>query len=262
MLGKILKGRRDQVVLASKVGIRMGEGPTQAGLSRAAIREGIEASLRRLNTDYLDLYYLHQPDPATPLEESLEAMDQLVREGKVRVIGASNYASWQVCRMLWLADTNGWHTVRVVQPPYNLIARAIEPELLPLCQEFSLGTVTYNPLAGGMLTGKHRIGEPEPGTRFDRLPVYRDRYWNQANFDAVSRLSLVAATEGRSLSGLALAWLVHHTASDCIILGASCFKQLQENISAVERGPLGREAVEACDQIWSGLRGHSPRYYR
>ncbi len=148
ILGRVLKGRRDRVILASKVGIRMGEGPAQAGLSRAAIREGIEASLRRLDTDYLDLYYMHQPDRATPLEESLEAMDELVREGKVRVLGASNYASWEVCRMLWLAETNGWHPVRVVQPPYNLIARGIEPELLPLCQTFYPADVAHQPARG------------------------------------------------------------------------------------------------------------------
>ena len=189
-------------------------------------------------------------------------MDQLVREGKVRVLGASNYASWEVCRMLWLAETNGWHPVRVVQPPYNLIARGIEPELLPLCRKFALGAVAYNPLAGGLLTGKHRIGEPQPGTRFERLPVYRDRYWNPANFEAVSRLSAVAEAEGRSLPGLALAWLLHHSATDCLILGASSPQQLRENMSAVERGPLSRDGVEACDRIWKALRGLSPQYHR
>jgi 1-deoxyxylulose-5-phosphate synthase len=262
ILGKALKGRRDRVILASKVGIRMGEGPTQGGLSHVAIREGIEASLRRLETDYLDLYYLHQPDPATPLEESLEAMDRLVREGKARVLGASNYASWQVCQMLWLAQQNGWHPVRVLQPPYNLIVRGIEQELLPLCKEFSLATVAYNPLAGGLLTGKHRIGVPQPGTRFDRMPVYRDRYWNPANFEAVGQLAALAEAEGRPLAGLALAWLLHHTAADCLILGASRPEQLGENLSAVKRGPLSRETVEACDRIWKALRGVSPPYHR
>ena len=262
ILGRVLKGRRDRVVLASKVGIRMGDGPTQSGLSRGAVREGIEASLRRLDTDYLDLYYLHQPDPATPLEETLEAMDQLVRDGKVRVLGASNYASWEVCRMLWLADTNDWQPVRVVQPPYNLIARGIESELVPLCRKLALRTVVYNPLAGGLLTGKHRIGEPEPGTRFHRMPVYRDRYWNPANFEAVSQLSAVAEAEGRSLPGLALAWLLHHTAADCLIVGASSAQQLRENLSALEQGPLSRDGVEACDRIWKALRGPSPQYHR
>jgi aryl-alcohol dehydrogenase-like predicted oxidoreductase len=262
ILGKALKGRRDRVILASKVGIRTGDGPTKAGLSSAAIRGGIEASLRRLETDYLDLYYLHQPDPATHLEESLEAMDRLVREGKVRFLGASNYASWQVCRMLWLAQQNGWHPVRVVQSPYNLIARGIEPELLPLCREFSLATVVYNPLAGGLLTGKHRIGVPEPGTRFDRMPVYRDRYWNPANFEAVGQLAALAGAEGRSLAGLALAWLLHHTAADCLTLGVSRAEQLEENLSAVAQGPLSRETVEACDLIWKAVRGVAPRYHR
>jgi aryl-alcohol dehydrogenase-like predicted oxidoreductase len=262
ILGKALKGRRDRVILASKVGIRFGDGPTQGGLSRAAIREAIDASLKRLETDYLDIFYLHQPDPATPLEESLEEMDRLVCEGKVRFLGASNYPSWQVCRMLWLAQQNGWQPVRIVQSPYNLIARGVEPELLPMCQRFALATVAYNPLAGGLLTGKHQIGEPVPGTRFDRLPVYRDRYWNQANFEAVRQLTVLAEAQGRSLAGLSLAWLLHHTLTDCVILGVSRPEQLAENISAIARGPLSDESVEACDRIWKTLRGASPQYHR
>src|SRR5579875_1080209 len=212
ILGRILRGRRDRIILASKVGIKMGDGPDESGLSRAAIARGIEDSLRRLRTDYLDLYYLHQPDPATPLEESLEAMDRLVRAGKVRYLGASNYASWQVCRLLWLAEADGWPAVRVVQPLYNLLARGIEPELLPMCRAFGISAVAYNPLAGGLLTGKHPPERPLANTRFERMPAYKDRYWHPANLAAVRELAEAARAEGRSLVSLALGWLLDQAA--------------------------------------------------
>jgi aryl-alcohol dehydrogenase-like predicted oxidoreductase len=262
VLGQVLRGRRDRVVLASKVGLKMGEGPDDRGLSRAALVKGIEGSLRRLGTDYLDLYYLHQPDYAVGLEESLQTLDQLVRQGKVRFPGASNYASWQVCRMLWLAQTNGWQPVRVVQPLYNLIARGIEQEFLPMCQDLRLAAVAYNPLAGGLLTGKHQSAAPLAGTRFERMPAYRDRYWHAANFEAVRELAAVAAAAGRSLVGLALAWLLHHTGVAGVVVGASSLEQLKENLTALEQGPLAPETVAACDRVWRTLRGVSPAYNR
>src|SRR5687767_6766759 len=150
ILGRALKGRRDRIVLASKVAGKMGPDPDQAGLSRTAIMRAVEESLRRLATDYLDLYYLHWPDYTVPLEESLEAMGQLVREGKVRHVAVSNYAAWQIVRLLWIAEQKRLPAVQVTQPMYNLIARGIEPELLPMCREFGIGTVVYNPLAGGI----------------------------------------------------------------------------------------------------------------
>jgi aryl-alcohol dehydrogenase-like predicted oxidoreductase len=240
----------------------MHDGPDGSGLSRAAIVRAIEDSLRRLQTDHVDISYLHQPDYQTPLEESLEAMDGLLRAGKMRFVGASNYASWQVCRMLWLAERNGWQPVRVTQPMVNLIARAAEAEFLPMCRAFGLAVAAYNPLAGGLLTGKHPAEAPLAGTRFERMPAYRDRYWQPASLDAVRELSAVARAAGRSPVGLALAWLLHHTATDCVILGASRLEQLKENLAAVEEGPLAPETVSACDQIWKKLRGASPPYNR
>jgi 1-deoxyxylulose-5-phosphate synthase len=262
ILGRILKGRRDRVVLASKVGIKMGDGPDESGLSRAAITRGVEESLRRLQTDRLDLYYLHQPDPATPLEESLEAMDRLVRAGKVRYAGASNYAAWQVCRLLGLAEAGGWAAVHVVQPMHNLLARGIEPEFLPMCRTFGLSTVAYNPLAGGLLTGKHPDEAPIAGTRFERMPVYRDRYWHPANLAAVRELAKAARAENRSLVSLAFCWMLNHTPVDCIVIGASRPQQLRENLEAVEDGPLAPETVATCDAVWKQLRGPFPQYNR
>jgi aryl-alcohol dehydrogenase-like predicted oxidoreductase len=260
ILGRVLKGRRDRVVLASKVGNKMGDGPDDSGLSRAAILKGAEDSLRRLQTDYLDFYYFHQPDYATPPEESLEAAGRLVRAGKVRHLAVSNYAAWQVCRLRWLAEANGWPAVKVVQPMYNLIARGIEAEFLPMCRALGVAVVPYNPLAGGLLTGKHAPAAPLPGTRFERMPFYMDRYWHAANFDAVRELSAAAA--GRSLVGLAIAWLVHHTPVESIIIGASRAEQLRENVAAAEAGPLAPETVAVCDRVWKQLRGPTPQYHR
>jgi 1-deoxyxylulose-5-phosphate synthase len=262
ILGRALQGRRERVVVASKVAARMGPGADEAGLSRAAIRRAAEDSLRRLQTDYLDLYYLHWPDYAVPLDESLEAMAELVREGKVRHLGASNYASWQLCRMLWLGERKSLPPIGVTQPMYNLLARGIEQELLPMCREFGVATVVYNPLAGGLLTGKQNFAAPLPGTRFDLVKAYVDRYWHEANFHAVQELTAIARAANRSLVSLALNWVLHHTPVDCVVLGASKPAHLEENLRATAEGPLPAEAVAACDHVWSRLRGPSPNYNR
>jgi aryl-alcohol dehydrogenase (NADP+) len=262
IVGRILAGRRDRVVLASKGGIKVGDGPADSGLSRAAIEKGIDASLRRLRTDYLDLYYLHQPDPLTPMDESLEAMARLVRAGKVRHVGASNYAAWQVSRLNGLADKHDWPPVRVVQPLYNLLARGIEPELLPMANALGVGVVAYNPLAGGLLTGKHQPAGPVAGTRFELMPAYKDRYWHPANFAAVAELATTATKVGRSLAGLALAWVRHHPPVDSVIVGASRPEQLRENLDSLEQGPLPPEAVSVCNRVWKELRGPSTQYHR
>ncbi len=259
IVGKALAGRRGRVVLASKVGLASPEGK---GLSREAILKAAEGSLRRLGTDYLDVYYLHEPDRAVPLEESLEAMECLVRAGKVRYAAASNYAAWEVCRMVALAGRSGAAPVRFVQPPYSLLARRAEQELFPMCRAFGLATVAYNPLAGGMMTGKHRMEGPAPGTRFDLKRNYKDRYWNESTFRAVETLGEQARAEGRSLVSLALNWILHHSAADCVSLGASRFEQLEENLAALEDGPLAAGTLEVCERVWADLRGAAPAYHR
>ena len=262
ILGRVLRGRRSSVVLASKVRGKMGDGPNESGLSRVAIMRALDNTLRRLGTDYLDLYYLHQPDYEVPLEESLDAIDRLVRLGKVRWPASSNYASWQVCRMLWLAETHSYKPASVTQPMYNLLARGIEQEYLPMAKEFGASTVVYNPLAGGLLTGKQRREAPIPGTRFDNNQLYLDRYWHPAYFDAVDRLGAVAASAGRSLVSLALNWLLHHSPADCLILGASRLDQVAENLRAAGEGPLPEDVGAACDKVWADLRGITPKYNR
>ncbi len=262
ILGRLLGARRERVVLASKVGSMTDARPGEKRLSCGAIRAAIEASLRRLRTDHLDIYYLHQPDYGVPLEETLETVEKLVREGKVREVGASNYASWQTCRMLWLAKERGYRPARISQPMYNPLARGIEPEFLPMCGELGVASVVYNPLAGGLLSGKHTRDAPLGGTRFSESGMYRDRYWHDENFDAVERLAEAARAEGRSLVSLSLGWVLHHTPADCAILGASRLEQLEENLRAAEEGPLTAASLAVCDRGWAGLRGVSPLYNR
>jgi aryl-alcohol dehydrogenase-like predicted oxidoreductase len=263
MLGEILKGRRDRVILASKVFNKMGDGPEDAGLSRGAMRKQIDESLRRLQTDYLDVYYLHQPDWSVPVEETLGAMDEMVRAGKVRYPGTSNYASWQVAQMFSICEREGYRPPYLSQPMYNLLARGIEQEFLPMAKAYGVSTVVYNPLAGGLLTGKHHRAEALPGTRFDNNPLYVNRYWHPAYFDAVDRLQEVARQTGKSAVDVALSWLLHHTPVDCVLLGASKVEQLQQNLDTVEASkPLPAEAVGLIDEIWNGLRGITPKYNR
>src|SRR5882724_5458252 len=260
--GKALKGRREKVILASKVRGKMGDAADESGLSKRAMLRAIDESLQRLQTDYLDLYYLHQPDYAVPIEESLEAMEQLVRQGKVRYPASSNYSGWQVCRMQWIAEKNGYKRATVTQPMYNLLARGIEQEYLPMAKQFGVSTVVYNPLAGGLLTGKQRREAPLKGTRFDGNQMYLSRYWHAEDFDAVAELLEIARQAGRSPVSLALSWLGHHTPIDCVILGASKLEQLDENLKAMEEAPLAADTVSACDQVWAKIRGVSPQYNR
>jgi aryl-alcohol dehydrogenase-like predicted oxidoreductase len=262
ILGKLLAGRRNKVTLASKVRMKMDAAPEESGLSREAIMKAADSSLRRLRTDYLDIYYLHAPDPAVPVEETLEAMDRLVRAGKVRFPAVSNYAAWQVVEMLSVTAREGWPPPRISQVMYNVLARGVEQEYVPMAKRFGVALLAYNPLAGGLLTGKQRIDAPLAGTRFDKNPLYQSRYWREEYFSAVEELRACAAAAGRTLVDTALNWLLHHGPADCVILGASRAEQLQENLDALERGPLPGALVETCEAVWSRLRGVTPAYNR
>ena len=262
ILGRALKGRRHRVILATKVSNKTGDAPDQKGLSRPAIRRAIDESLKRLETDYLDLYYMHIPDRATPLEESLAAMDELVKEGKIRHVALSNYAAWQVVQMHWISAKHNYSPPVVSQPMYNLLARGIETEFLPMSNAFGVANVVFNPLAGGLLTGKHNSSAPLRGSRFDREKMYIDRYWNNDNFSAVEAVRDIAQKSGRSMISLALCWLLHHTAVECVILGASKLEQLDQNLAAAGEGPLDAETLAALDKVWARLKGVAPRYIR
>ena len=263
ILGKALKGRRSNVVLATKVRGKMGDGADESGLSRAAIHKAIEGSLQRLQTDYVDIYYLHQPDYDVPIEETLAAMEEVVRAGKVRWPAVSNYAAWQVCEILWIAEKNGFRPPYISQPMYNLLARGIEEEYLPFAKRFGVAIVPYNPLAGGLLTGKHARGRgPIPGTRFDGNKMYQDRYWHDDDFAAVDELQAIAREAGKTLVELAFQWLLSQPQLDSIILGASQLEQLEENLKASEGGKLDQAVMEKCDALWKRLRGVTPKYNR
>jgi aryl-alcohol dehydrogenase-like predicted oxidoreductase len=262
MLGHALKGRRHQFIVATKVWARMGEGPDDAGLSKRAILKAVEDSLRRLQTDYVDLYYLHQPDYAVPIEESLDALHQLVQSGKVRYPASSNYAAWQVAQMQCIAKERGYKPATVSQALCNLIARGIEQEFTPMARHYGVSIIAYNPLAGGLLTGKHQPQSITPGTRFDNNKMYQDRYWHPQDFEAVSRLGQIARDSGRSLISLALCWLLHHTPVSSVILGATRMEQLDQNLAAAAEGPLSADTLAACDQVWQDFRGPVPSYNR
>jgi aryl-alcohol dehydrogenase-like predicted oxidoreductase len=260
--GRILEGRRNRFILASKIGIPSGDAPDQKGLSCAAILRGIDESLRRLRTDYLDLYYLHQPDYTVPIEESLEAMQELVTAGKVRYCGASNYAAWQICHMRSVASSRGLPQIRIAQPMYNLLSRGVEQEFFPMARALDVFSIVYNPLAGGLLTGKHINGAPQSGTRFDGNSAYMNRYWHSPNHEAVAKLHSVACADGRSLVSLSLNWILHHSPADGVVLGASRLEQFKENLAALNDGPLAPYAVSTCNDVWSMVRGIAPQYNR
>jgi 1-deoxyxylulose-5-phosphate synthase len=263
ILGKALGSRRPSIVLASKVRYPWGDAPDEVGLSRAAVLKAIDASLSRLGTDYLDLYYLHQPDYSVPLEETLETMDELVRAGKVRYPAVSNLAAWQVCEIHWIAEKRGYQPPYVSQPMYNLLARGIEEEYLPFAKRFGVAVVPYNPLAGGFLTGKHtRQSTPEPGSRFHNNPLYLNRYWHEDYFAAVEELKGIAREAGKTLVELSLQWLLTQPQVDSVILGASRLEQLEENLKACEGGPLDPATLERCDTVWKRMRGVTPKYNR
>jgi len=264
--GKALRDRRDRVVLATKVKNPMGEGPNDQGLSRPHILRECEASLRRLNTDYIDLYYLHAPDLTTPLEESLRAMDDLVRQGKVRYVACSNYYAYQVAQLLGLAEARRLERVVCVQPLYNIVNRDIEVELLPLCQEEGLGVVAYSPLARGVLTGKYQPGQPPPeGSRAAR----GDRRIHQTelreeSFEVAQRLRALADGHGCPLSQYALAWVLANPILTSAIVGPRTMEQLEDNLPALDV-KLTAEDERAVDELvppgWHTGRGfHDPNY--
>ena len=263
VLGNVLKGRRNRVTLASKTGFAVPKNPGDARLSRAAILAAIDASLARLQTDYLDVYYLHIPDWGTPIDESLEAMDRLVRAGKVRNLASSNYAGWQIVEMFWTSEKHGYKLPAITQVMYNPLARGIEQEYLAMCKRFGVSTIVYNPLAGGLLTGKQPRQTPVAGSRFDANKLYLDRYWHPAFFDAVDKLKAAAEAQGRNLIDVSMSWLLHHTPIDCIILGASRMSQLDQNLQAFEHArPLDPALLATVEEVWHDLRGLTPNYNR
>jgi len=249
-------GRRHETVLATKCYFKMGDSPNDAGASRRHILDAVEASLRRLQTDFIDLYQLHAFDANTPLDETLRALDDLVRSGKVRYIGCSNYRAYQLAKALWTSDKLGLARYDCLQPRYNLLYREIEEEVLPLCREEGVGIIAYNPMAGGFLTGKHRReAGPETGTRFAlgaSGDLYRRRYWQDAQFEAVERYKAFLEPRGRSLPQVAVAWVLAQPGVTSAIVGATRPEQLAQSLPAVDL-QLDAEEMAFINELWYDL---------
>jgi len=257
IVGKWLKGKRDKIVLATKCWGAMSKGPNDQGLSRKHISAAIDESLRRLQTDYVDLYQVHAPDPNTPLDETLRALDDLVHQGKVRYLGCSNFQAWLLASALWTSDKLGLARFDCVQPRYNLMFREIENELLPLCRHQGVGVIPYNPLAGGFLTGKYKQDtEPSANLRFGlagrAAHIYRQRYWQEAQFAAVAHLQEFFATRNKPLAQVAVAWVLAQPEITSPIVGATSADQLRQSLPAVDL-KLDAEEMNVCNEIWFDL---------
>jgi 1-deoxyxylulose-5-phosphate synthase len=257
ILGRWLRGKRDRFIVATKCFAATGPAPFDAGNSRKHILSAVEASLRRLQTDYIDLYQLHGYDQNTPIDETLGALDDLVHQGKARYIGCSNFLTYQLVRSVGRAETLRLTRFDSVQPRYNLLFRQIEREMLPYCGEEGIGVIPYNPIAGGLLSGKHnRSGAPPEGTRFTlgtAGKMYQQRYWREREFNTVEEIRQVAGEAGASLVTLAVAWVLANKVITAPIIGASRPEQLDESLAAVEF-KLDAEFKHRLDELTHSYR--------
>jgi len=244
-VGKAVKDKRSQVVIATKFANPMAEGPNERGGSRYYIMKAVEASLKRLQTDYIDLYQMHLTDPTTPIEETLRALDDLVKAGKVRYIGCSNFAAWQLCEALWTSRANNLNSFVTVQPQYNLLDRRIERELVPCCQAYDIGVIPYSPLASGFLTGKYRKGEELPAdARLSAPNPAFQRIFTDANWDKLAKLEAFATGHGHTMGELAIAWLLSKPYISTVIAGARKTEQVSANVAAGEWKLTAEETAE------------------
>jgi len=263
ILGRWLHGKRDRFIVATKCFAPTGPAPFDAGNSRKHIMSAVDASLRRLQTDYIDLYQLHGYDRSTPIDETLSALDDLVHQGKVRYTGCSNFLTYQLVRAIGRSETLGLARLDSVQPRYNLLFRQIEREMLPFCAEEGVGVIPYNPIAGGLLSGKHsRSGPPPEGSRFTLGTaggMYQQRYWHDREFGTVDELGQLAKQAGVPLVTLANAWVLANPAITAPIIGASRPDQLDESLAAADY-VLDADLKRQLDELTHDYRmGDAPR---
>ena len=257
IVGRWLRGRRHDFVVATKCAGATGTKPWQRGTSRKHVLDAVDASLRRLGTDYVDVYQFHSYDPDTPLDETLEAMDTVVRHGKARYAGVSNWPATKLARSLGRSEAKNLVKIVSVQPRYNLLFRTFERDLLPLCAEEGIAVIPYNPLAGGLLTGKHNRAAPPPDGRFklgEAGPRYQERYWNDASFDTAEALRRVAAEAGMSMTVMAMRWVLSNPAITAPIIGASRPEQLADSLRAAEEGVLPHDLKSKLDETTRAWR--------
>jgi aryl-alcohol dehydrogenase-like predicted oxidoreductase len=250
-LGVALKDRRKSVLLATKVFNKTGQGPNDYGASRHHIMEGLEASLRRLQTDYIDLYQIHRWDEDTPIEETLRALDDLVTAGKVRYVGASNFAAWQLARANLLAELRGWTPFVSVQPHYHMFERGIEQELVPYCKGYGVGILPYFPLAGGFLTGKYKRGEQAPAGSRGESSDYVQKYMTDAGYARLEQLTAWAGERDKSMGELAHSWLLAQPQVSSVISGATSAEQVEANARAAGWS-LSDDEVKELNAILDG----------
>ena len=249
LLGKALGARRQEVVIATKFGGKMGEGAYEHGASRRWIYRAVDSSLKRLGTDWIDVYQLHFPDTATPQGETLQALDALVKEGKVRYIGCSNFAGWQIAEATWISRTHGYAGYVSAQNQYNLLDRRIEREVVPACQHFSIGLLPYFPLASGFLTGKYKRGEqPAEDTRMAKMGQMAERTLTGPNFDVLEGLETFARDRGHTILELAVSWLLANPSTSSVIAGATKPEQVTANIEAA-KWKLTPDEMQQVDRL-------------
>ena len=263
IIGRWMLGKRDRFIIATKCFAPTGPAPFDAGNSRKHIMSAVDASLRRLQTDYIDLYQLHGYDLDTPIDETLSALDDLVHSGKVRYIGCSNFLTYQLVRAIGRSETLRLARFDSVQPRYNLLFRQIERDMLPFCEEDGVGVIPYNPIAGGLLSGKHdRSKPPEEGTRFTLGTagrMYQDRYWHDNVFDTVDQLGKLAGEAGIPLPTLAVAWTLANPAITAPIVGASRPEQLDATCAALDT-TLDADLLATLNELTAPYRrGDAPR---
>jgi aryl-alcohol dehydrogenase-like predicted oxidoreductase len=253
IIGKAVKGRRDEVIIATKVGFGSSEKPNKTGLSRKHVLSQVEHSLNSLQTDFIDIYYLHRFDPETPLEETLRTFDDLVRTGKVRYIACSNFSAWQIVQAHEISEMHCLERLIAVQPPYNLLQRDIEKDIIPYCLQEGLGILTYTPLMGGFLTGKYSKGaHPPTGSRFEHNPRLWERVNKESNFAVLEQIESVANEVGVPTSKLAISWILKNPAVTAPIVGASSEEQVEENCSTAEIN-LNDETYKRLNELTEGL---------
>jgi aryl-alcohol dehydrogenase-like predicted oxidoreductase len=234
ILGELTSDCRDELIIATKFGNPMGSDPNLKGASRRNIIAALEASLKRLQTDYIDVFYLHRFDMQTPLEETLRALDDLISQGKIRYTGVSNFAAWQIVKALCVSTLNGWIPIHCIQPMYNLVKRQAEVEILPLAQSEKLGVMTYNPLGAGILTGKYGKDRNSDSGRLTENEMYQKRYGEQWMFDAAISYVEFAKAGGFHPVSLAVAWVAHHPAVTAPIIGARNVEQLEDSLKSFD----------------------------
>ena len=262
IVGEALEGRREEIILATKVRFKVGDEVNNSGLNRRHILKQVDNSLKNLRTDYIDIYYLHAMDDDVDFEETFDTMTTLVRSGKVRYIGISNFPAWQVSDMLGTADKRNFTAPIVTQNLYNLLNREVESELVPCIQKHHLGMTVYNPIAGGLLSGKYDFNQLPTEGRFAEKANYMARYWKPENFEIIKKLEKIAADKEISLLELSMKWCIAHPYVDSVISGVSRLEQLQQNITAMNGISLDDETMLKCEEIGKELLNGRTNYFK